>query len=107
MNLCGETLRVFSHTALCNSVKTHVAFIFHFICFQIDLGLLPAHVRFYFNLIQPSANFFFKNVIILLILILRSQKNLHFLGPKIKRNYFNGERKKVCRKMTQFLDTLH
>ena len=45
----------------------------------------PAHVCFYFNLIQQSAKKIFKNVI-LLILSFRSQKNRHFLGLKIKRN---------------------
>ena len=86
-------LRVFSRTALFNSVETYVAYIFHFVCFQMDLGFLPAHVCFYFNLIQQPAKKFKRNVI-LLILSFRSQKNLHFLGLTIKRNYFNGGWKK-------------
>ena len=49
----------------------------------------PAHVCFYFNLIQASAKKTLKNVI-LVILSFRSKKNWHFLGLKIKRNYFNG-----------------
>ena len=83
-------LRVFSRTAFCNSVETHVAYIFHnLVCFQIDLGFLPAHVCFYFNLIQQPAKKSLKNVI-LLIFSFRSQKNRHFLGLKIKRSYIKG-----------------
>ena len=48
-------LRVFSRTALCNSVETHAAYIFPLVCFQINLRFLPAHVCFYSNLIQSSA----------------------------------------------------
>ena len=83
----------FSRSALCKSKMTYVAYIFYLVCFQMDLGFLPVHICFYFNLIQPSAKKLYKNVI-LLILSFKSQKNQHFLGLKIKRHYFNGGWKK-------------
>ena len=46
---------IFANTASCNSVETHVAHIFHLVCFQMDSGFLPAYVSFNFNLIQQSA----------------------------------------------------
>ena len=62
---------------------------FHLVCFQMDLGLLPAHVLFLF---EPDTNICKKII---------KKKNLtdfefwkpenrHFPGPKIKRDYFNG-----------------
>ena len=45
-------LRVFSRTALCNSVETYVAYIFHLARFQMDLGFFPGNICLYFNLIQ-------------------------------------------------------
>ena len=68
--------------------ETHVAYIFYSVCFQMDWGFLP--VCFLFQPDTTICKKIFKNV----ILVILSQKIWHFLGPKIKRNYFNGEWKK-------------
>ena len=66
---------------------------FSFSWFPNRFGIPPGTCLFLFQPDTTTCKKIIKNVI-LLILSFRSQKNRHFLGLKIKRNYFNGGWKK-------------